>query len=91
MEAATLLCSMPDVFIEAWAEEDTLPFSRMTQLLLDNFAHDVRTPLNAITNFIEVALEGPLDSETRKLLSASHDTSGDLVCAVGNLLRAFNT
>ncbi|KAF3006070.1 Light-sensor Protein kinase [Curvularia kusanoi] len=89
MEAATVLCSMPDEFIRAWAEEDALPLSRMMQLLLHNLSHDIRTPLNAIVNYLEVALEGPLDSETRNLLSASQVRSEELIRAVMKLSRTF--
>ncbi|MCJ1344127.1 Light-sensor Protein kinase [Peltigera leucophlebia] len=43
--------------------------SKLTKLLLANSAHEVRTPLNAIISYLEIALEGPIDQETREHLS----------------------
>ena len=37
--------------------------------------HSVRTPLNHIINYLEMALDGPLDLETRDNLSMSHAAS----------------
>lgn len=60
--------------------------SKLTQLLLANSAHEVRTPLNAIINYLELALEGSLDQETRDNLSRSHSASKSLVCVINDLL-----
>lgn len=51
----------------------------------------VRTPLNAIINFMEIALEGPLDKETRDNLSRSHVASKSLVYAINDLLDLTRT
>jgi len=51
----------------------------------------VRTPLNAIINFMEIALEGPLDKETRENLSQSHVASKSLIYAINDLLDLTRT
>ena len=51
----------------------------------------VRTPLNAIINFMEIALEGPLDKETRDNLSRSHVASKSLIYAINDLLDLTRT
>jgi signal transduction histidine kinase len=53
--------------------------SNLKKLLLSNSAHKVRTPLNAITNYLEIALEGTLDQETRDSLTKSSSASKSLV------------
>lgn len=58
----------------------------MTRLLLSNSAHEVRTPLNAIINYLEIALEGALDQETRDNLTKSHSASKSLIYVINDLL-----
>jgi signal transduction histidine kinase len=53
--------------------------SNLKKLLLSNSAHEVRTPLNAIINYLEIALEGTLDQETRDSLTKSRSASKSLV------------
>jgi len=60
-------------------------------LLLANSAHEVRTPLNAIINYLEIALEGALDQETRDNLSKSHSASKSLIYVINDLLDLTNT
>lgn len=60
--------------------------TRLTKLLLANSAHQVRTPLNAIINYLEIALEGTLDQETRDNLAQSHSASKSLVYVINDLL-----
>lgn len=60
--------------------------SKLTQLLLSNSAHEVRTPLNAIINYLEIALEGTIDQETRDNLSRSHSASKSLIYVINDLL-----
>jgi CheY-like chemotaxis protein len=45
-----------------------------------------RTPLNAIINYLEIALERPLDGSTRDILRKSHTASVSLVYAIEDLL-----
>lgn len=60
--------------------------SNLTRLLLANSAHEVRTPLNAIINYLEIALEGSLDQETRENLARSHSASKSLIYVINDLL-----
>jgi signal transduction histidine kinase len=60
--------------------------SRFKKLLLANAAHEVRTPLNAIINYLEIALEAPLDHNTREYVSKSHAASQSLIYAINGLL-----
>lgn len=55
-------------------------------MLLANSAHEVRTPLNAIINYLEIALEGALDQETRENLAKSHSASKSLIYVINDLL-----
>jgi light-regulated signal transduction histidine kinase (bacteriophytochrome) len=87
IETATVLCLVYGKFIRIWREkEQTLQNSRLTELLLANSAHEVRTPLNAIINYLEIALEGSLDQETRDSLVRSHSASKSLVYVINDLL-----
>lgn len=65
--------------------------SSLKKLLLSNSAHEVRTPLNAIINYLEIALEGPLDQETRDSLTKSHSASKSLVYVINDLLDLTRT
>lgn len=51
----------------------------------------VRTPLNAIINYLEIALEGPLDRETRDNLARSHSASKSLIYVINDLLDLTRT
>lgn len=78
---------MTGKFIRVWRQKQPLTHSsRLTQLLLANSAHQVRTPLNAIINYLEIALEGSLDGETRDNLAQSHSASKSLVYVINDLL-----
>jgi signal transduction histidine kinase len=59
--------------------------------LLANSAHEVRTPLNAIINYLEIALEGTLDQETRENLAKSHSASKSLIYVINDLLDLTKT
>ncbi|KAG6179754.1 hypothetical protein E4U27_003073 [Claviceps purpurea] len=74
-------------FIEVWRQkEQALESSKLTRLLLANSAHEVRTPLNAIINYLEIALEDSLDQEMRDNLARSHSASKSLICVINDLL-----
>lgn len=80
-------CSVTGKFIRVWRQKQpSTHHSRFTQLLLANSAHQVRTPLNAIINYLEIALEGSLDGETRDNLAQSHSASKSLVYVINDLL-----
>lgn len=58
---------------------------------MSNQAHEVRTPLNAIINYLEIALEGSLDQETRENLAKSHSASKSLIYVINDLLDLTKT
>ncbi|KAI0426255.1 hsp90-like protein [Xylaria sp. FL1042] len=92
VETAAVLCLVYGKFIEVWRQKEAaLQSSRLTRLLLANSAHEVRTPLNAIINYLEIALEGSLDEETRENLSKSHSASRSLIYVINDLLDLTKT
>ncbi|KAF2641068.1 putative phytochrome-like histidine kinase PHY1p [Massarina eburnea CBS 473.64] len=92
IETAAVLCLVYGKFIEVWRQKEAaLQNSQLTRLLLANSAHEVRTPLNAIINYLEIALEGSLDSETRENLSRSHSASKSLIYVINDLLDLTKT
>jgi len=92
VETASVLCLVYGKFIDVWRQKEAaLQNSQLTRLLLANSAHEVRTPLNAIINYLEIALEGSLDSETRENLARSHSASKSLVYVINDLLDLTKT
>jgi len=91
-ETASVLCLVYGKFIDFWRQKEAaLQNSQLTRLLLANSAHEVRTPLNAIINYLEIALEGSLDPETRENLIKSHSASKSLVYVINDLLDLTKT
>lgn len=92
IETAAVLCLVYGKFIEVWRQKEAAMHStQLTKLLLANSAHEVRTPLNAIVNYLEIALEGSLDAETRENLARSHSASKSLIYVINDLLDLTNT
>lgn len=92
IETAAVLCLVYGKFIEVWRQKEAaLQNSQLTRLLLANSAHEVRTPLNAIINYLEIALEGSLDNETRENLAKSHSASKSLIYVINDLLDLTKT
>lgn len=92
IETAAVLCLVYGKFIEVWRhKEAALQNTQLTRLLLANSAHEVRTPLNAIINYLEIALEGNLDQETRDNLAKSHSASKSLIYVINDLLDLTKT
>ena len=92
IETAAVLCLVYGKFIEVWRQKEAaLQTSELTKLLLANSAHEVRTPLNAIINYLEIALEGAIDPETRDNLSKSHSASKSLIYVINDLLDLTKT
>lgn len=92
VETAAVLCLVYGKFIEVWRQKEAaLQNSQLTRLLLANSAHEVRTPLNAIINYLEIALEGSLDQETRENLAKSHSASKSLIYVINDLLDLTKT
>ena len=87
IETAAVLCLVYGKFIDVWRQKEAaVQNSQLTRLLLANASHEVRTPLNAIINYLEIALEGPLDQDTRDNLVKSHSASKSLVYVINDLL-----
>lgn len=92
VETAAVLCLVYGKFIEVWRQKEAaLQNTQLTKLLLANSAHEVRTPLNAIINYLEIAMEGSLDQETRDNLSRSHSASKSLIYVINDLLDLTKT
>ncbi|OKL56231.1 hypothetical protein UA08_08380 [Talaromyces atroroseus] len=92
IETAAVLCLVYGKFIEVWRQKEAaMQSTQLTKLLLANSAHEVRTPLNAIVNYLEIALEGSLDAETRDNLARSHSASKSLIYVINDLLDLTNT
>ena len=78
--------------LQVWRQKEAaVQSSQLTRLLLANSAHEVRTPLNAIINYLEIALEGALDQETRDNLVKSHSASKSLIYVINDLLDLTKT
>ncbi|TFK40714.1 hypothetical protein BDQ12DRAFT_697388 [Crucibulum laeve] len=87
LETAGVLALVYGKFIEVWRQkESALQTTKLTNILLSNASHEVRTPLNHIINYLEMALNGPLDLETRDNLSRSHAASKSLLFTINDLL-----
>ncbi|KAF8505369.1 phytochrome-like protein [Hysterangium stoloniferum] len=86
LETAGVLALVYGKFIEIWRQETALQTTQLTSLLLSNASHEVRTPLNHIINYLELALNGPLDGETRENLTRSHAASKSLLFTINDLL-----
>jgi len=87
LETASVLCLVYGKFISVWRQrEQAIQHNAMNKLLLSNASHEVRTPLNHIINYLELALDGPLDTDTRDNLSKSHLASKSLLFVINDLL-----
>lgn len=88
---ASILSLMYRTFTELWQEKEAaMQNNQLMRLLLANSAHEFRTPLNAIINYLEIALDGTLDQVTRENLSRSHSASKSLVYIINDLLDLTN-
>lgn len=88
VESAIVLSTLYGRFIEVWRQKEAIvQRNRMTRLLIRNAGHEVRTPLNSIINYLEVALEEVLDERARAHLTRSLAASKSLVFQVNDLLN----
>jgi len=88
---ASILSLLYRTFSEIWQEKEAaMQNNQLMRLLLANSAHEFRTPLNAIINYLEIALDGNLVPETRENLSRSHSASKSLVYIINDLLDLTN-
>jgi light-regulated signal transduction histidine kinase (bacteriophytochrome) len=87
ISTAGVLGSVYGKFIQVWRQKEVLKQnSQLTRLLLANSAHEVRTPLNAVINYLEIAMEGTLEEEARENLIRSYSASKSLIYIVNDLL-----
>jgi light-regulated signal transduction histidine kinase (bacteriophytochrome)/CheY-like chemotaxis protein len=87
LETASVLCLVYGKFISVWRQrEQAMQYNQLNKLLLSNATHEVRTPLNHIINYLEMALDSQLDSDTRENLSKSHMASKSLLFVINDLL-----
>jgi signal transduction histidine kinase len=87
-ETAAVLGLLYGRFIEIWRQKESAGSNnRMTRLLIRNSSHEVRTPLNAIVNYLELALENPIDDNTREILTKAHKASRSLIYVIDDLLN----
>lgn len=87
LETASVLCLVYGKFISVWRQrEQALHYNQLNRLLLFNASHEVRTPLNHIINYLELALDSKLDEDTRENLSKSHLASKSLLFVINDLL-----
>ncbi|KAJ6008483.1 CheY-like superfamily [Penicillium herquei] len=88
---ASILALLYRTFTEIWQEKEaTMQNNQLIRLLLANSAHEFRTPLNAIINYLEIALDGNINRETRHNLSRSHSASKSLIYIINDLLDLTN-
>lgn len=88
IETASILAFLYGRFIEVWRQKElAVQKSRLTRLLLRNSSHEVRTPLNAVINYLELALENSIDTNTREVLMKAHKASRSLVYVIDDLLN----
>ncbi|KAJ5671972.1 hypothetical protein N7507_001099 [Penicillium longicatenatum] len=88
---ASILSLLYRAFTDIWQEKEaTMQDNQLMRLLLANSAHEFRTPLNAIINYLEIALDGNINQETRDNLSRSHSASKSLVYIINDLLDLTN-
>ncbi|KAK3395205.1 phytochrome-like protein [Podospora didyma] len=75
-------------FIRVWREKETaVKETRLKRLLLHDTSHKVRTPLNAVINYLEMALEKPLEDSTKDALTQSYNASKSLIYVIDDLLN----
>lgn len=91
VENASAISLVYRSFTEIWQHKEVaMQGTQLTKLLLANCAHEFRTPLNAIINYLEIALDGSLNQETRENLSRSHSASKSLIYIINDLLDLTN-
>ncbi|KAI9734616.1 MAG: Light-sensor Protein kinase [Cirrosporium novae-zelandiae] len=95
LDTATILRIVYGKFIEVWRQKEAMiQETRLKRMLLLNTSHElfqltlqVRTPLNAVINYLEIAMEKPLDPSTQDMLSKSHSASKSLIYVIDDLLH----
>ncbi|KAJ3078148.1 Light-sensor Protein kinase, partial [Quaeritorhiza haematococci] len=87
VEMATFLHLLYSRFLEVWRQkEKALQESRLKNILLANVSHEVRTPLNALINYLELCLEEPITDEVKKYLTRCYQAGKSLIAIINDLL-----
>lgn len=87
LETASVLCLVYGKFISVWrSREAAMQYNQLNRLLLSNASHEVRTPLHHLVSYLEMALDGPLDAETRENLTRGRIASKSLLFTINDLL-----
>lgn len=87
LETASVLCLVYGKFITVWrSREAAMQYNQLNRLLLSNASHEVRTPLHHLVSYLELALDGPLDAETRENLNRGRIASKSLLFTINDLL-----
>ncbi|KAL2919546.1 hypothetical protein HK105_201193 [Polyrhizophydium stewartii] len=71
--------------------EDGLRNEHLKTMLLANISHEVRTPLNAIVNFLEMMLDDPGSDSFQALWKLALDASRSVVHIISELLLVTET
>ncbi|KAK4168293.1 putative signal transduction histidine-protein kinase [Cladorrhinum sp. PSN259] len=75
-------------FIRVWREkESAVKETRLKRLLLHDASHQVRTPLHQVINYLEMALEKPLEGSTKQALQTASKASKSLIYVIDDLLN----
>ncbi|CAO1636867.1 unnamed protein product [Sympodiomycopsis kandeliae] len=87
LETASVLCLVYGKFITVWrSKEAAMQYNQLNRLLLSNASHEVRTPLHHLVSYLEMALDGALDAETRENLNRGRIASKSLLFTINDLL-----
>ncbi|KAE9982671.1 hypothetical protein BLS_005594 [Venturia inaequalis] len=87
LEIAGVLGTLYGTFTDFWRKrQKKIQTSRIRQLLISNSSHEVRTPLNHIINYLELALDFGLDETARRHIQASLTSSKTLLYVINDLL-----
>ncbi|KAK4046722.1 hypothetical protein OIO90_006453 [Microbotryomycetes sp. JL221] len=87
LETASSVQVVYGKFIAVWREKRSAQaVNQLNQILLSNASHEVRTPLNAIVNYLELALDSEIPPDVRDSISRSHAASKSLIHVINDLL-----
>ncbi|KAK4185997.1 putative signal transduction histidine-protein kinase [Podospora australis] len=88
LHLATMAQLVYGSFIRVWREKEmALRETRIKRLLLHDASHQVRTPLNAVINYLEMALEKQLEESIKDTLVSSYNASKSLIYVIDDLLN----